>query len=236
MSNSFEPLVILITGTSKGIGQALAEHYLSLGHMVYGCSRSESAIEHQHYHHVLLDVTDEKQVKGLFSRIRKAHKGLDVLINNAGIAAMNHALLTPMETVEKTFNVNVFGSFLFCREAAKLMRKRAKGRIVNFSTVAVPFNLAGEAIYAASKSAVETLTRILAKEFAEFSITVNAIGPTPIQTDLIRNVPNDKIEQLLAQQSIKRLGEFADVINVVDFYIQPNSDFITGQVVYLGGA
>ncbi|AWB67789.1 oxidoreductase [Saccharobesus litoralis] len=236
MDSQFTPLVILITGTSKGIGQALAEHYLKLGHIVYGCSRSESTISHSHYQHFALDVTDEKQVKSLFSSIRKTHKGLDVLINNAGIAVMNHALLTPMETVEKIFNVNVFASFLFCREAAKLMRKRDYGRIVNFSTVAVAFNLAGEAVYAASKSAVETLTRVLAKEFAEFNVTVNAIGPTPIQTDLIRNVPDEKIEQLLAQQSIKRLGSFADVINIADFYIQPSSDFITGQVVYLGGA
>lgn len=236
MATQAEQLVILITGTSKGIGKALAAHYLTCGHIVYGCSRTESPINHQNYQHFSLNVTDEKQVKRLFSAIRKSYKGLDVLINNAGIAAMNHALLTPMETVEKTFNVNVFGSFLFCREAAKLMRRRASGRIVNFSTVAVAFNLAGEAVYAASKSAVETLTRILAKEYAEFNITVNAIGPTPVQTDLIRNVPEDKIKQLLAQQSIKRLGEFADVINVVDFYIHPKSDFITGQVVYLGGA
>ncbi|NTS75375.1 SDR family oxidoreductase [Catenovulum sp. SM1970] len=236
MDTSNSTLVILITGTSKGIGLALAEHYLKLGHVVYGCSRSEAAIDHDAYYHFALDVSDEKQVKSLFSAIRKQHKGLDVLINNAGVAAMNHAMLTPMDTVEKIFNVNVFASFLFCREAVKLMRKRPSGRIVNFSTVAVSFSLAGEAIYAASKSAVETLTRVLAKEFAEFNVTVNAIGPTPVQTDLIRNVPDDKIEQLLSQQSIKRLGEFADVINVTDFYIQPSSDFITGQVMYLGGA
>ena len=236
MSTKAQQMIILITGTSKGIGKALAQHYLNLGHIVYGCSRSESTILHPNYNHFALDVSNEKQVKSLFSSIRKTHKSLDVLINNAGIAAMNHALLTPMETVEKTFGVNVFGSFLFCREAAKLMRKKENGRIVNFTTVAVAFNLEGEAVYAASKSAVETLSRVLAKEFAEFNITVNAIGPTPIQTDLIRNIPANKIERLLSQQSIKRLGEFADVLNVVDFFIQPESDFITGQIVYLGGA
>mgnify|MGYP000374414137 FL=1 len=149
---------------------------------------------------------------------------------------MNHALLTPLATVEKVFSTNVFASFLFCREAVKLMRKNGYGRIVNFSTVAVPFALEGEAIYAASKSAVESLTKILAKEFAEFGVTVNALGPTPILTDLIKNIPDDKLDKLLEKQSIKRFGKMTDVSNAIDFYIQPESEFITGQVLYLGGA
>lgn len=228
--------VVLITGTSKGIGLALAQWFLSLGYIVVGCSRSACPIQQDNYEHFQVDITDELQVKRLFSTIRKKHKQLDFLINNAGVAAMNHAVLTPLESVERVFSTNVFASFLFCREAVKLMRKNKFGRIVNFSTVAVPFNLEGEAIYAASKSAIETLTKILAKEFAEFGVTVNAIGPSPIQTDLIKNVPADKIENLLNKQSIKRLGEFDDVKNVIEFFTRAESDFITGQIVYLGGA
>jgi len=236
MVNSGLQHVILITGSSRGIGLYLTHYYLKAGHIVIGCSRSESTIEHQNYQHFSLDVANESAVKSLFSSIRKSHRRLDVLINNAGIAAMNHAILTPLSTVEKIFSTNVFASFLFCREAVKLMRKNQFGRIINFSTVAVPFALEGEAIYAASKSAVESLTQILAKEFSEFGVTVNAIGPTPIQTDLIKNVPKDKLNKLLEKQSIKRFGEMADVANVVDFYVRPESSFITGQVLYLGGA
>lgn len=228
--------IILITGSSRGIGFYLTEALLSEGHQVIGCSRGVTELEHPNFQHVQLDICSEPDVKKLFSTIRKTYGGLDVLINNAGIAAMNHSLLTPKSTVDAVLSVNVAANFIFCREAAKLMRKKKSGRIINFSTVAVPFNLEGEAIYAASKSAVETLTRVFAKEFAEFGIRVNAVGPTPIQTDLIKNIPQDKIKKLLEQQTIKRMGEMADVINVVRFFLQPESDFVTGQVIYLGGA
>ena len=115
------------------------------------------------------------------------------------------------------------------------MQKNKFGRIINFSTVAVPLNLEGEAIYAASKAAVASLTKILAKEFASFGITVNAIGPTPIKTDLIKSVPDEKIKKLINAQAIKRFGSFQDTVNVIDFFINEKSDFITGQIIYLGG-
>jgi 3-oxoacyl-[acyl-carrier protein] reductase len=96
--------------------------------------------------------------------------------------------------------------------------------------------LAGEAAYAASKAAVEELTRVLAHEVGSFGITVNAIGPTPIRTDLIAGVPEDAIKKITERLAIPRLGEFRDVRNVLDFLISPASDFVTGQVIYLGGA
>ena len=116
-----------------------------------------------------------------------------------------------------------------------LMKKQQFGRIVNFSTVAVPLKLEGEAAYVASKAAVEGLTNVLAREFADFGITVNAVGPVPIETDLIRAVPKEKIDDLIQRQAIKRPGQLSDVANVVDFYLSGNSDFITGQCLYLGG-
>ena len=184
--------VILITGTRKGIGKYLAEYYLEKQFIVIGCSRGESTILNEHYKHYCLNVIDEPQVKKLFSEIQRDFGSLNILINNAGIASMNHSLLTSIDTVKKILETNVIGMFLFSREAAKLMRKTNDGRIVNFSTVAVPLKLEGEAVYAASKAAINTLTQILAIEFAPFGITVNAIGPTPVKTDLIKNVPEDK--------------------------------------------
>lgn len=227
--------VTLITGTSRGIGRFLARHYLDQGHVVFGCSRKPSEWEAPNYFHHTGDVTRETDVKKIMSAIRKHHGHLDHLINNAGIAAMNHLMLTPTSVVEKVLGTNVLGSFLFCREGARLMKKNKFGRIVNFSTVAVPLKLEGEAIYAASKAAVVSLTQVAAKELADMGITVNAVAPTPIQTDLISGVGPDKIEALIKRQAIPRLGTFEDVANVIDFFLKKESDFITGQVVTLGG-
>ena len=227
--------ITLITGTRKGIGRYLAQHYLDAGHHVVGCSRKEPDWQHDNYVHHMLDVAEEKSVQQMFSAVRKQFGGVDNLVNNAGIASMNHSLLTPASTVSRVLKTNVLGAFLFCREAAKLMKKRRYGRIVNFTTVAVPLKLEGEAAYVASKSAVQALTEVLAREYGDFGITVNAIGPTPVDTDLIQAVPQDKIDNLVRRQAIQRRGTYADVANVVDFFLRRESDFITGQTLYLGG-
>ncbi len=227
--------IILITGTSRGIGRALVDYYITLGHQVIGCSRNEIDFSYKNYKHFTLDISDEKPVRKLFVKIRKDYKKIDILINNAGIASMNHSLLTTIDTVKKIMNTNILGTFLFCREAAKLMQKNQYSRIINFTTVAVPLKLDGEAIYASSKAAVVTLTQILSKELAYAGITVNAIGPTPVKTDLIKSVPKDKIQKLIESQSIHRFGNYKDIINVIDFFIKKESDFVTGQVLYLGG-
>ena len=227
--------VMLITGTRKGIGEYLARYYVHEGFIVIGCSRGAFEESIKNYEHFVLDVTDEAAVKKMFLAIRSKYGRLDVLINNAGIASMNHSLLMPLKTAQEIMNTNFIGSFLFSREAAKLMKIHKMGRIVNFASVAVPLKLEGEAIYAASKAAVITLTHVLAKEFAEFGITVNAIGPTPIQTDLVRSFPVEKMKALLERQAISRFGEFRDISNVIDFFIRPESDFVTGQILFLGG-
>ncbi len=227
--------VTLVTGTRKGIGRFLAEHYTRMGHQVVGCSRGKPDWTLENYRHFQADVADEKAVRAMFAAIRKEHGRLDHLINNAGIASMNHCLLTPLDTVKEVLSTNVVGVFLCCREAAKLMKRQHWGRIVNFTTIAKPLKLEGEAIYAASKAAVESLSEILARELAPFGITVNAVGPTPIATDLIRSVAKVQMDRLIAQQAIPRQGTFEDVANVIDFYLRPESGFISGQTIYLGG-
>ena len=227
--------VILITGTRKGIGRYLSEYYLERGFVVIGCSRGESDLSDPRYEHFCIDVADERAVVEMVAEVRKRHGKIDYLLNNAGIAAMNHSLLTPLSVVERIFRTNVFGTFLFCREVGKVMAKSKAGRIVNFATVATPLKLDGESAYAASKAAIVSLTQVLAREFAAFNITVNALGPTPVYTDLVRNVPKEKMERLLQMQAIQRFGTFEDISNVLDFFLQEGSHFITGQVIYLGG-
>jgi 3-oxoacyl-[acyl-carrier protein] reductase len=227
--------ITLITGTRKGIGKFLAEHYVEKGHLVIGCSRNAAEWSIEGYEHFQIDVSEESAVKALFAYVKKRYGRLDHLINNAGVASMNHFLLTPVSTVNNVLNTNVIGTFLFCREAAKLMQRERYGRIINFTTVAAPLKIEGESIYAASKAAVVTFTEVIARELSTYGITVNSIGPTPIETDLIRSIPKDKLEALLNRQAIKRFGTFEDVANVVDFFLQKQSSFITGQTVFLGG-
>lgn len=227
--------VTVITGASRGLGLHLARHYLSAGHTVVGCSRSESTLDAPDYSHYTLDVSSESDVTRVFADVRKRFGGVDHVVNNAGIASMNHALLTPGSTVESVLQTNVAGTFLVSREAAKLMQRRKWGRIVNLVSVAVPLQLEGESIYAASKAAVVSLTSILARELAPFHITVNAVGPTAIETDLIRGVPRERLDALVARQAIRRFAEFSDVANVIDFFLRRESAMVTGQTIYLGG-
>ncbi len=226
---------VLVTGASRGLGRALVEHYLALGDVVVGCSRSASDLRHDSYAHFQVDVSNEAEVQDLSACVRQRWGGLDAVVNNAGIAAMNPIALTPLDAARRVFDTNVNGTFLLTRAAIRLLRGSPAGRIVNVTTVAVPLRLEGEAVYAASKSAVETFTRIAAREVAPFGITCNAVGPCPVKTRLTESVPEEKIRALIDRQAVRRWATPADVANVVDFFLRPESGMITGQVVYLGG-
>jgi 3-oxoacyl-[acyl-carrier protein] reductase len=229
---------ILITGASRGLGRYLASHYLEQGDLVTGCARSEasgSAITHERYRHYRVDVTDARAVHALLRSVQREVGRLDVLINNAGIANMNPLALMPIEVARRIMETNFLGTFLLSQAAIRLLRKSPAPRIVNISSVAVPLRLAGESVYAASKSAIEMLTRIAARELGAFGITCNAVGPTPIDTDLLKGVGQEKIRHLVEQQAIPRMAQPSDVAHIVDFFLHPQSHMITGQIIYLGG-
>lgn len=230
-----EKQVILISGTRKGLGKSFVEHFSKKNFIIVGCSRKPVDYDVENYHHFCLDISDEKKIKQMFLFIRKEFGRLDVLINNAGVGSMNHSLLIPISTVHKILDTNVVGNLLLSRESAKIMKKNKFGRIVNLTSFAVPFKLEGEAIYAASKAAIISLTETLSKEYADYGITVNAVAPPAVQTDLIKAVPKEKMDALLKRQTIHRYGTPEEVCDVIDFFIDKNNNMITGQVVYMGG-
>lgn len=227
--------VVLVTGASRGIGRALCEHYALAGRPVCGCSRRESDWVHPGYRHFVLDLRDEDAVVSMFGAIAAELGGLEALVNCAGVAALGHTLLARADEARSLFDTNVVAPLVLTREAARLMKKKRFGRIVHFTTIAVPLRIEGEALYAASKAAVETMTRITARELARFCITVNAVGPSIVRTEMGSALPADLVAATLAKQAIPRVGELRDVVNVVDFFLRRESDAVTGQVLYLGG-
>lgn len=230
-------MLILITGTRTGVGQALARFLLERGHTVVGCSRKPSSITHDNYRHHEVDLTDSARVRELFSLVRREHGYLDGLINNAGIANMNHFMMTPETVARKTFDVNFFAVLQCCREATKLLQRSDEPApsILNISTAAVPWALDGQLVYSASKSAVEQLTRVMSKELAAFGIRVNSLGLPPVRTVLTRTVPKEKINDLIQRQTINRMCSMEDIIGPVEFLITRQSSFVTGETLFLGG-
>ena len=233
--SSSQKRVALVTGSSVGIGKAICEFLLNSDYRVFGCSRGTINWTSENYTHANCDVSDEKQVVRMIRHIYRTTGRLDVAINNAGIARMNHSLLTPASTLRKLLDTNVVGTFTVSREAAKVMKSSNYGRIINLSSIAVPLHLKGQSAYVASKSAVEGLSKVLARELAEFGITVNVIGPAPIDTAMIKGIPSERLSSVIQQTNTQLLGSVEDVFPAIKFLIDPGSDNITGQVIYLGG-
>tara|TARA_B100000315_G_C14512269_1_gene557536 strand:- start:692 stop:1396 length:705 start_codon:yes stop_codon:yes gene_type:complete len=228
--------VMIITGTRKGIGKYLAEYYIEKGFIVIGCSRGDIDFTLNNYKHYSLDVSDENLVKIMFKEIRKEYGRLDILINNAGVNyALSPILLVPFESALKTVKINLLGTFLFTRESVKIMKINSFGRIINFGSMAMKHEVKGEAIYAASKAAIVSMTRVIAKEIYGFGITCNVISPSAIETDLMKNINRDSLKKLLGQNAIPDVGNLKDISNIINYLIKSESHAITGQTVWLGG-
>jgi 3-oxoacyl-[acyl-carrier protein] reductase len=180
-------------------------------------------------------VADPEQVNAVFRSV-KSDPGLYGLINAAGIASMNLTLSTPPETMQRIIAVNLLGTMYCCAAMGRLLCRRKAGRIVNFSTIAVPLGLKGEAAYVASKSGVEGFTRAFAREMADFGVTVNAVAPGPVPTDLTRNVPAGQIDRIIDAQMIRRAATPEDVWRIVSLLLDARADMITGEVIHVGGA
>lgn len=228
--------VMLITGTSRSIGKYLAEYYSGQGFIVIGCSRKEVEQAWPNYRHFVLDVTDEVKVKQMFMTIAREYGRLDVLINNAGMQTINYVLLTTVNTVNDVFRVNVVGSFLFCREAAKLMKKNKEGRIINLSSIAVPLASPGSAIYSASKAAIEQLTKVLSKEVYNDGIKVNVLSLSIVQdSGMAGNLNEQIVRETLNRTITKKPITYQDISQSIDSLMTGKDKEFTGQVIYLGG-
>jgi len=227
--------VIAITGTSRGIGLAMAGYFAGLNYRVAGCSRGPCSLKAAGYFHTPVDVTDEKQVRGWIRAIKNQHGGIDILVCNAAMippAALLTA--TPLDVAEGTVRTNVLGTYLTCREVAKAMMLQRSGRIVVLSSMAVGLHEEGAAVYAASKSAVVEMTKVLAKEVASMGITCNVVAPSVFRASAIERLGEAVVKHALEQLTIKREVSIEEICGVIRFFAAPESGSITGQVVHMG--
>lgn len=231
----YEGRNVIITGSSRGIGELLSRHFLDEGATVVGVARGAPTYEHPCYRHQVADVSNSAEVQALFTTIRTSLKSIDIVINNAAVLTSQYAMIMPPQDAQAMVNVNLLAPFLIAREAAKLMRKARFGRIINISSMAVCLEPEGDSVYAACKAGLTTLSNILAKEFAAFNVTCNTLGVTAIETGMLRQLPRDKIDAVVGRLPIPRYATADDILNVIDFFASERSGYVSAQTIYLGG-
>ena len=226
---------VIVTGSSRGVGGLLTRHFLDEGATVIGVARGPANCEHERYCHHPADIADPAEVQKLFAALRTTVKTIDIVVNNAAVLTSQYAMIMPAGAAQAMVNLNLLAPFLVAREAAKLMRKAKAGRIINISSMAVSLEPEGDSVYAACKAGLTTLSNILAKEFASFNVTCNTLGITAIETDMLKQLPRDKIDAVVARLPISRYATADDIVNVIDFFASERSGYVTAQTIYLGG-
>lgn len=239
----FKDKVVMVTGSAQGIGRAAAEAFALEGATVVindvnETKLRECADELKTFGiqclPVAADTSDQPQVRGMFDRVVHEFGRVDVLVNNAGIT--RDALLHKMtsEQWKMVIDVNLTGVFYCLQAAANVMRQAGRGAIVNISS-ASRFGNVGQANYSASKAGVVGLTRTAAKELARSGIRVNAISPGPIETEMLRAVPEKALEKLLSFIPLGRAGTVKELCELILFLSSDRSSYITGQVINCDG-
>lgn len=237
--------VAIVTGGSRGIGRSVALRLGKEGFNVavnYNSSpdkANEVVEEIKSYGAeaiaVQADVSTPEGAKKLISEAFKTWKQIDVLVNNAGIVKDEYLLMMSSETVDKCLNLNVKG-YLYCSQnaALKMFRKKS-GKIINISSVSSIMALAGQTVYSTTKGAVNSMTQTMAKELAPYGITVNAVAPGFIATEMIDVLPEDKMQEYLKAIPLGRLGKPEEVASAVAMLASDNFAYMTGQIIVLDG-
>ncbi|MCC6749538.1 MAG: 3-oxoacyl-ACP reductase FabG [Deltaproteobacteria bacterium] len=242
MEQTLSGRAALVTGAAQGIGRAIAQTLAGRGARVALCDRQESADEAvslcgEGAAYFRCDVTDREAVDATVARVVADFGGLHILVNNAGIAVDGLLLRTKPEEWDKVLGVNLTGAFNFCKAAARhLLKAKELGRIVNISSVVGERGNAGQVSYAASKAGLLGLTRSLALELAPRGVTVNAIAPGFIATQMTDDhVVGEAREKLLAAIPLGRMGTAHEVADAVEFLCSSRAAYVTGQVIRVNG-
>lgn len=235
----YQGKVVLVTGASRGVGLEIACHFIGLGANVIGISRGKGNIEDINYKHYSIDLSDPDSIVSCFkNHISKDFKRIDIVVNNAAVMTSQYSMIMPIKNAVDMVNINLLAVFFVSREAAKLMRNKEPGRIINIGSMAVSLEPAGDSIYAACKAGINKLANIMAKEFSNYNITCNTVSISAIETDMLfqhSDVGQLKIKEIIKKLPIPRNAVVDDVLNVIDFFASDRSSYITAQTIYLGG-
>lgn len=232
--------VVIITGAAKGIGKAIAERMVKDNYTAIlvdvdnesGTNLAKKLGNSAQF--ISCDIGDIKDVENLFKSVIDTFGKVDAVVNNAGIIRDNVIWKMPEEDFDKVIDINLKGTWLMCKVAGTLMRDQKSGRIVNITSRAWLGNR-GQSNYSASKAGVVGLTRVLALELGKYGVLVNAIAPGLIDTPLTQKLPQDVQEQLIEAQPTKSMGKPEDIANTVAFLCNEQTQFITGQTIYVDG-
>ena len=238
-------MVALVTGASRGIGKACAIKLAEIGYDVavnYNSNEAKAAevvaeIEKLGRKAVAYkaDTADLKAVQGMFRDVQKEFGQLDVLVNNAGVVDDAYLLMINEDSLSRSLDINIKGYFHCAQQAALKMMSKKHGKIINISSVSSILAVEGQGVYSATKGAVNSMTATLAKELAPRGITVNAVAPGFIETEMIDAIPEDKKAEYIKAIPMGKFGSAADVANMVAALCSEAFNYVTGQVIILDG-
>ena len=235
-----EKRVALVTGASRGIGAAIADNLVETNHQLIGTATSRNGvdqIERNHPGHkaLVLDVMDEDSIKRFCDELNSLGLSPSVLVNNAGITRDNIMLRMKPDEWSDVVAANLNSVFLLTRHFLKSLVKQRFGRIINITSVVAHSGNAGQANYAAAKAGVIGFTKSLAREVASRGITVNAISPGFIDTDMTGKLTEAQREAMLDQIPAGRMGEAKEIAAAVGFLVSDDASYITGETLHING-
>jgi 3-oxoacyl-[acyl-carrier protein] reductase len=241
MKMDFTDKTVIVTGSARGIGRAIAEQFAGLNANVVISDLDEETVERAVGEiggttvGFKADVTKAADIDGLFKKTVERFGRVDIVVNNAGITRDSVMIRMAEKDWDMVLDINLKGAFLVTKAAARIMMKQRYGRIVNISSVVGLKGNAGQANYAASKAGLIGLTKSSAKELASRGITVNAVAPGFIATEMTEALPEAAKQQFLERMFLKRPGSPQDVAAAVLFFASEEASYITGQVLAVDG-
>ena len=228
----------LVTGATRGIGKAIAEKLKADNYKVLGTATSDSGVDTLNSNDIegyLLDLNSKDSIENFWSKLESDDKTISVLVNNAGITRDNIILRMSDEEWSDIMNVHLYGTFQLSKRALKMMLKNKWGRIINISSASASIGNRGQSNYAAAKAGVEAFTKSLAKEVGKRDITINAVAPGFISTDMTENNKGVNADHLVKEIPLGRFGDPEEVASLISFMCSDGASYITGQTIHING-